>query len=101
MYITRQEIDKTTIKDEIVTLDYTRHAMERIKERMRGSLLLYPTMLKKSASNIAFVDTTQMSWGYNIKFKKDVTMVLVLNNTNVVKTVYFKERKYGHTSNNR
>ena len=93
MHIIRRNIDRTKIKDEVVTLEYTRHAMERIKERVNGSLLLFPKMLRKSADNISFIDTTQMSWGYSIKYKADLYMILVLNNTNVVKTVYFKDAK--------
>lgn len=93
MYIIRRNIDRTKIKDELVTLEYTRHAMERIKERVKGSLLLYPKILKKCANNICFIDTEQMSWGYSIKYKATLYMILVLNNTNVVKTVYFKDAK--------
>lgn len=91
MYIVRRNIDKGSIKDEVVTLDYTRHAIERIKERSNGSLLLYPRVLRKSANNINFIDTNQMSWGYSIKYNNNTYMILVLNNTNVVKTVYFKD----------
>ena len=93
MYIIRRNIDKEKIKEELVTLEYTRHAMDRIKERVKGSLLLYPRILRKSANNICFIDTTQMSWGYSIKFKDSTYMILVLNNTNIVKTVYFKDAK--------
>lgn len=91
MYLKRNDIDKTKIKEELVTLFYTKHAMERIKERTKGSLLLYPRILRKSRNNINFIDTDQMSWGYSIRFNKTTSMILVMNNTNVVKTIYFKD----------
>ena len=94
MHIRRKDINKDEIKDELVTLHYTVHAMNRIKERINGSLLLYPKVLKKGASNINFIDTDKMSWGYSIRWKRNVSMILVMNNTNVVKTVYFKDAKF-------
>lgn len=81
-------------------LKYTNHALDRIHEREKGSLICYPSSINVLESNILSTEVEDgkiTQFKYKIPFKKCEMMVLVIRKGTytpdkwLVTTVYFKK----------
>lgn len=88
------------IPEKWIKLKYTTHALERINQREKGSLICYPSQLNISRKNVISCECEvgtrkPKKIKYQVEFKKGEYMILVLlpQEKWTVVTVYFK--KYG------
>ena len=87
-----------TYRKDLFELDYSRHAMLRIKERLNGSLLMYPKQIRITENNIV-KGLLGKDGKYlfkrviKLEFKKGLDIYLVvLPSIQFCKTVYFKKQ---------
>ena len=97
----REEIIEQGLRyrPDFFSVDYTKHALDRIYERLNGSLILYPKYIRITNENIVkglsgdekylFKVVIKLEW----KKGEDIYMV-ILPAVQLVKTVYFKRQKY-------
>lgn len=99
---TNDEILKLGIKipEKWIKLKYTTHALERINEREKGSLICYPSSLNISRNNVISCKCDEGSKKpkeikYKMEFKKGELMIFILlpQEKWKVVTVYFKKKK--------
>lgn len=79
-------------------IEYSRHALQRLQERLKGNLLLYPKTIRITENNIVkglssddkflFKVVIKMEW----KPREDIYLVIYLPLC-LVKTIYFKKQK--------
>lgn len=102
-YTNEQMFDeKIKIKEGWRKLNYTTHALERINQREKGSLICYPSRINISRNNVISCECAEGSKKptlikYQTRFKKGEMMILVISTKEKWKviTVYFKKIKYG------
>jgi hypothetical protein len=97
----REEIIEQGLRyrKDFFAVDYSKHALDRIYERLNGNLILYPKYIRITTDNIVkglsgdekylFKIVVKLEW----KRGEDIYMV-ILPAVQLVKTVYFKRQKY-------
>jgi len=85
-------------RKDLFEVDYSKHAMDRIKQRLNGSLLIYPKQIRITEQNIV-KGLLGKDGKYlfkvviKLEFKRGTDIYLViLPSIQLCKTVYFKKQ---------
>ena len=103
--VLKEEIiaNKYQYRTDFFELDYSKHALDRIKERMNGSLLVYPRSIRITEQNIVKGLLSEdgkylFKVIIRLEFKRDLDIYLVIIPAiPLCKTVYFKKKLYGYS----
>lgn len=87
-------------------LSYSKHAMSRLKERLKGDLLVYPKKVNISKLNInkgyTYGDMYLHKVVVRLEYKRDEWIFLViLPGNGVVKSLWFQKKEYDKTRRTR
>ena len=104
----RHEIlrDSLQFKEGWVELIYSKHALDRLKERLKGDIELYPKQVNISKLNInrgySYDGVYLHKVVIRLEFKKSEWIYLViLPKKRIVKSLWFEEKNYEFKARNR
>ena len=88
-------------KEGWMELIYTRHAMDRLRERLKGEVLIYPKNINISKLNINKGYSYDKEYLHKViirlEYKPDEWIYLViLPDKRLVKSLWFEKKAYGH-----
>lgn len=80
------------LRGKIIPLNYSKHSLQRLEERSKGSLLIRPTTIKITEESLLDYwknSSRKLILKVKIKYNRKYNLILILQMDGTVKTLYY------------